>query len=233
MVKLSSVLTVFQRSLISSCCASPDSPVLWESISWQHQCFSLSSVFRLCGSGEQAGNGGGSIHPQTREKYQEHFARRSAAHRWNFCQPEAGRGHTAGTFFKVPQESLVPHQHSIHKSFFLHRDMSLIFPLVLFYQPSSKEAHGAPTPSNPPPVVSSSVPAVRPMPRSSSPVRKNLDSSPARFLSPSDCHTVESEAESLLEEPQRSKDPEGSAGENADDATVKHQPKLHAQEQHR
>lgn len=88
--------------------------MLWESISGQHQCFSLSSVFSLCGPGQQAGDGGGSIYTPTSSTHQQDFSGRSSAHCWDFCQPEAGRGHAAGTHFTKVLQAVEP-EHSLEK----------------------------------------------------------------------------------------------------------------------
>lgn len=196
------------------CWSFSDPPVQWEWVSGQHRCFSLSSVFCLCGSGEQGSDGGGSIYPPTSSTLQKDIASWSAADCWNFCQPEEGRGHTTGKPWKNFLFLKIVCKLSLFETFFeANLKHELKFSLVSFQQSSLKEGQGAQKQSNPSPPVPASVPPVEQKPRSSSPVRKTLDSPPpAPFLSPANCCT-ESEAESLLEELQRGKELEGRAGE--------------------
>lgn len=140
--------------------------MLWESISGQHWCFSLSSVFCLCGPGEQAGNGGGSIYTPTTSTHQEDFTGWSSAHCWNFCQPEAGRGHTAGThtaekffffFLLVPKTACRVSPTFFKESFFFFSRTTWVWYFLLYYFTSRprkehKEQRSRPTlllPSHP------------------------------------------------------------------------------------
>lgn len=85
---------------------------------------------------------------------------------------------------------------------------------IVFQPSSNKDGYAFQTPSHPPPTVTAAVAPAEQRPRSASPVQKPRDSPPPSSpLSPLSRHT-ESEAESLLEEPQTGLPGEAQNGKN-------------------
>lgn len=85
---------------------------------------------------------------------------------------------------------------------------------VVFQLSSNKEGFAVQTASHPPPSIIAAVAPAEQRPRSASPVQKHRDSSPPSSPSSPLSHHTESEAESLLEEPQTGLPGEAQNGNN-------------------